>query len=194
MTTNWRTVGAVVAVGIAAALMGAAGLAWACTYEPRNFTLSALAGPRSTPLTVTGHGLSPEGMVELRWNGVTGPTLASVAADSKGDFSTQVTVPDVRPNVYTIVAVAGAQGLAQGSFEVLPDAGRAASPGAAAAVVPEPARPWSPSPELATDRTEAGDSTALGVGLLAGGLVTIFGSFAVVASRRRRLAATDAAG
>lgn len=115
------------------AVMGAS-FAWACSATPQVWFKGSGSSAAGRPTeTVTLYGSEWEktggttGPVELRWNSATAKPFASAEGPS---FSVEMTVPDVRPDVYTIyftqASVNG--GVARASFEVLPASRPAADP------------------------------------------------------------------
>ncbi len=81
---------------------GGAGV-WACvalpvvTVEPQG---SGLPGTK-----VTVHGTDFGGDIDIRWNKIDGPRLATATADG-GPFSAEVTIPEAPAGLYSIVVVA----------------------------------------------------------------------------------------
>jgi len=117
--------GLVVALaGMAAAMSGTAGMAWACVRQPLIVLQPRASGAPGSQVTVNGSGFNTD-RAELRWNALDGQLLAS--ADGP-DFSTAVTIPAVPPGLYAMVAIMrspdGAVGNAvRASFEVAPPTG-----------------------------------------------------------------------
>lgn len=110
-------------VGVGAGLLiGLSSLAWACTSQAWLGDITPTAGPPGTRATVTGKNFAP-GPVEIRWNTNGGTVLATASGPS---FSVAVTIPEVAPDVYTVVAVARQGttiiGQASTAFEVTPAA------------------------------------------------------------------------
>jgi len=171
--------GVMLFIGIAVVL-GTLAAAWACTGQPQVFSVNPITAPVGAQVTMRGEAVAVGAPVELRWNGVAGPKLAEVTADSRAGFEMVFTVPEVAPGVYSLVVVTrdGAAAVGRTAFEVsgagtvTADSGFASATQAAGldAAVP------------------VGSSAALlaGVGLLAAGGVALFAGFAVATVRRRR--------
>lgn len=158
---------------------GLVGQAWACTPLAA-VTLSQLAAGAESRVTVNGTAFHSGVPVEIRWNGVTGPVLATATGP---DFSVPVTVPgDADPGAYYILAV---QRDAEGTI-----IGR----GASTFAVAEPAGPPAASLASSTNPSQAPAASddgrtyplALGVAVATLGLVTLFSMTTVFAVRRRR--------
>jgi hypothetical protein len=177
--------------------------AWACTFQPRIFALSQEAGPKGSEVLITGQGVAPQGAVGIHWNGVTGPRLAQTSADSAGNFSVVAPIPNVAPDVYSLVAVAANAGVARSSFEVTPE--YAMSQTVSAVQTPpvavdrgqEGSRFWAnPSHAPGLDNSTPASSNSpnsgllAGVGLLAAGLVALFSGFTIAVVRKRRALAS----
>lgn len=81
-------------------MVGAASFAWACTIQAEVY-VSPGSGAASSLARVTGSGFGNV-PVEIRWNGANGPQLGTAMGPS---FSVRVTIPNVAPRVYTIMAV-----------------------------------------------------------------------------------------
>lgn len=168
--------------------------AWACTFQPRFVSLTDQSGPRGSTVTVTGEGAVPDGAVELRWNGVKGLQLASVTADKDGSFTALATIPDVAPDVYSLVVVAS-DSVSRAAFEVTAD-----GPVSVASASPLATNAWStpdrPSsfatPSL-TDPAPSSSSTnfAAGAALLGVGMVALASGAGVAAVRRRSESTTN---
>lgn len=173
---------AVLAVTVAAGVLCLSSVAWACTPQARIVAASPSVGPPLSEASVRGEAVTPEAEVEIRWNGVKGPLVGTTIADKSGRFTAPVAVPEAAPGVYTLVAIIGEAGLTRTAFEVTP---------ASAGQVPSgtPASPWSSGPGAGNELSGAGSNPgmALGVGVLALGLVGVFGGFVVVSGRRRRV-------
>lgn len=101
-------------------VVGAARSAFACAPSPY-LSVTPSSGWAGSTTTVKGENFQQLD-VEIRWNGVTGTVLATTKGPS---FSESVTIPNVEPGVYYMVAVAraadgGVKGRASGAFEVTP--------------------------------------------------------------------------
>lgn len=185
MTVQQRRL-AVVAFSALAGILSLASLAWACTYAPRIMNMGSQEGTSGSRVTVTGQGVAPEGVVEIRWNGVNGPKLAQTTANANGDFSAVATIPETTPDVYSLFVVAGDAGVTRTAFEVT---GSASAPTEAAFATAgngssDARTAWATAEPLAAEKSSPG--LALGVGLLAVGLVTLFSAFTVASVRGRR--------
>jgi hypothetical protein len=88
------------ALAFLASLTALAGAAWACGPSFGPLAVSPSQGQPGSKMTVSGSGFH-DGSVEIRWNGPNGPLLATASGH---DFSVRVTVPDVNPGVYYVVA------------------------------------------------------------------------------------------
>jgi hypothetical protein len=127
--------------------------------------------------------VTPGAPVEIRWNSVTGQKIGGSVADGQGNFATTVSIPDVAPGVYSMVAQAGTEGLARTSFEVTAPAAAAPAPNSGAGS-------WLSRPTSALDSSgDSGSELGLvaGAALLGVGLLGLFSAFTVVAVRRRRV-------
>lgn len=102
-------------------VLSAASMAWACTYQPRIVGVTPQATERGAVVTMTAQGVAAGQAVEVRWNGAEGLKLAETRSDAIGNFSVDVAIPDVAPGVYSLVAVAGSNGVARAAFEVTGD-------------------------------------------------------------------------
>ena len=152
-----------------AAVISAASLAWACTVTA-TMALSSLAGPVGTETVVKAEGLAP-GPVAIRWNSVTASTLTTATADANGVVTAPVAVPAAPAGIYTVVVVDAKGDVTRSPFEVT--GGDTAAPVS--------------SRSTATDRGTP--ALALGVGVLAFGVVALAVGFGVAASVRRRVPA-----
>lgn len=172
-----RRAGAGVVLGALALVLSVASMAWACTAQVN--VIGPLSGAPGSEVTVKGGAAPANEQVFILWNALDGQRLATTTANGGGDFSATVTVPEVAPGVYFMV-IAGedrSEGVARMAFEVTPAAG-------------DPV--LRPASELATVPVESRDSgLALGVTLLAVGLVALFSGFTFAAVRRSRATATS---
>lgn len=182
-SASWPVRSIVMAV---AAFLAVASAAWACTSQPRIFALSSQEAPPGSEVRVTGQTVAPQGEVEVRWNDVEGPVLARTAADGTGSFSAVVRIPEARPGVYTILAVAGGEGVARSALEVTQPAA-ARTPADVSVPATAGDSPWRTLPEPgASAAPPASPPVAflLGLGTVAVGMAIL--SFAVVSGLRRR--------
>lgn len=99
--------------GVMAAVLGGAGLAWACTAQSRITTMDPESGDTGTMVTLSGEGFQ-SGPVEIRWDSQTGPVIGM--ADARpgrvegavgASFTTSVSIPDAAPGQHLLVAVPG---------------------------------------------------------------------------------------
>lgn len=163
------------AFGGAAALLGAAGIAFACTGQP----VMQLAGQpmgeagSKVALNVLASAQLEKAPVSVHWNAINGPILATASLSAEGG-KMEVTVPQVGPGVYYLVLDAGEAGVGRAAFEVTAPAGAPAQPSA-----------WDAG-ERPASRT-SGPLTA-GMVMLAVGLVGLGGFGLVTAARSRALA------
>lgn len=161
--------------GAGAAVLMTASLAWACTGQPvMQLAGQAVGEPGSkVALNVLPSSALEASPVSVRWNALDGPELASAALPADGGTLT-VTVPDVAPGVYYLVLDAGDAGVGRAAYQVTNPAG-----------APAPERAWDPG-ERPSSTTAA--PLAMGMGLLAVGLVGLAGFGLVAAARSRALA------
>lgn len=97
--------GAIAAMGMAAASAG-----WACSANLSVNTLPLLAGPPGSEVRVSGSATNG-GPVELRWDGLNGPVLAtarpapggSTANGTAWPYAASVKIPDALPGTHYIV-------------------------------------------------------------------------------------------
>jgi hypothetical protein len=167
--------------GVFAAVLAAVGVAWACTPAARLAPLSPRSGPVGTLVTVHGEAFNDGVPVEIRWNSVRGPLMATVTPP-RGAFSVEVTIPEAPPRVYAIYAVQQSTadrvgGKGQEAFEVTaparadertPEGGASspegnAAPGPATASDPEPARADRPPAPARPAATAPGSRAAAAV-------------------------------
>jgi len=183
-----RVIGA--GFGVAVGLTGLAASAWACTSTPI-MTLQpvvpvAAADTASAPgrfaaaasdsqLTVkmTNGAWAPTQAVQIHWNGLAGPLLATTQG---GNFSASVQVPQVAPGVYYLTATdpAGTTRISQALEVTGPATGTAAVP-SASLVYPAVHRGSNPM--------------MLGAEVLGGGIIALFSVAAVATFSRRRASA-----
>ena len=172
-------------MGTAAAVVLVGASAFACTNLAA-LNLSSASGQAGTQVTVTGSAFAraPRNTpVDLRWNGINGPIMQSVAPDAAGAIGPlNLTIPaDAKPGYYVIVATQTeiATGLTPGGlpsragFQVV---GPGGAPSAAAATVSTGS----------TDTGISGGFVALSVALGVSGLLLFaLGAAAFVGSYRR---------
>ncbi|HVL28928.1 MAG TPA: hypothetical protein VM390_12320 [Acidimicrobiales bacterium] len=115
-----------------AALLGAAGLAWACTNFA-TLNLSGAAGPAGAEVVATGQHAQPNVPVALRWNSRSAPVVATATPDGAGAYQVPVRVPATASGVQVLLATDRDGNVARAAFEVT---GAATSPAAPAAARP----------------------------------------------------------
>lgn len=120
------------ALAVAALGLAGAALAWACTPNSYVTFTGPDSGPPGTQTTLNGQYFSAGAAVEIRGGSESGPLLATATGPS---FNVGLTIPDVPPGVYYIVATARNS---SGQVE-----GQAMAP---FAVTGEPAAPTDESP------------------------------------------------
>lgn len=146
--------------------------AWACVPFPQ--ALATLqpqsSGPPGTEVTVHGLGYD-KGPIEIRWNALDGPRLASATGP---DFSVPVTIPEAPDGLYSVVVLSRAQDGSIGSAGSTPF--QVISPGSGGpGTNPSPSKTSSPSSRSSVPA------------LLTGGALVVVGALiGAVASRRRR--------
>lgn len=170
--------------GTAAALLAAVGapaVAFGCTAVPE-IQAGIFNGPAlsRTAVSVSGFGTAP---VQVHWNTVEGPVLATLAGPVA---SGQITVPASSPGVYYLIAVQQTPGSFQKavtSFEVSGPAGAAA---------PDSAVPAASLPDAATFGGQTSDglsAVATGLVVLSAGVFVLMAGVCVAELRRRRVTA-----
>jgi len=204
MSTGARRRTAVAAVG-GIATLGVASAAWACTAAAPITSISPKVVEPTGQVTVSGTNYGP-GVVEIRWNGATGPVVATAKGPS---FSQIVNVPAGTPSGMFYVAAVQRDAAGSVLFKVAdtvevtaPAASSAASPSVSSASATGDL--WSgfapgTGPSLSVDSTTAAsgaDSStsrnlAFGVGLMGVGTAALFGGFALAVARRRRATASE---
>lgn len=155
----------------AAIAVGVALPAWACVPQPLVTIEPAASGPAGSEVTVEGVALN--GRVEVRWNAIDGPLLAT---GSGPEISAAVAIPSVSPGLYSVVVVEREPGGGLGSsgraaFLVTGDGGpgggvaeeEAAGPGDSGDAVPDQR-----SASVPVGGLVAGGAGLFAVGVLAG--------------------------
>lgn len=144
--------------------------AWACVPQPLVTIEPAASGPAGSEVTVEGVALN--GRVEVRWNAIDGPLLAT---GSGPEISAAVAIPSVSPGLYSVVVVEREPGGGLGSsgraaFLVTGDDG----PGGGV-TEEEAAGPGDSGGDAVADQRSAsvpvGGLVAGGAGLFAGGVL-----------------------
>lgn len=186
MSIRFRRVGAVMAV-VLSVVMGWGGLAWACTAQPKILSVSPVAATEGvnaeaapgagTAVIVTGDAVASEAPVEIRWNAATGPAIGVATSDTEGNFIVPATIPEASPGIYYVVATIDGVGVSRMAYEVTNAGSPFPSPGALTTN-----QLWSQTPSQAPDGGLAME-VALGVGLMAVGLVALFAGFTFVTVR-----------
>ncbi len=184
----------VVGIGaVGASLVIGSSAAWACT-NLATMNLSNAAGTSGQSITVTGSSFhaasasSPANVpVQLHWNSVTGPVLATAIPDQTGNISASVTIPQAAPGYYVMIATQQATpGVdeygtpARAAFQVI-------TPGQRPAVTPNAGQ----SAGVATTSTSSTGVIALTVALGVAGLA-LFGAGATSFARQARRRAVPA--
>lgn len=141
----------------AAALLGVAGLAFACTTFSM-LNLSATSGVPGTEVVVKGEGAAPNAPVLLRWNARNAPVMAQATTDAQGAFAVPVKVPEGRLGVHVLLATDGDGVMARAAFEAVGATGERADG--------EPAFRFDALPAQSTNWLQVGVNI-LGFGLLA---------------------------
>jgi hypothetical protein len=182
-------------LGVAGALVGVTGIltlasaAFACTNLAA-LNLSSSSGQAGSQVTVTGSafGRVPKNTpVDLHWNGLAGPILATVTPDAAGAINpTTLTIPaDARPGFYTIVATQTEVATGLNPWGLPTRAGfTVEGPGVTTAQPAEAVSAGSPG-----DSGVSGGFIALTIALGLGGLVLFgLGAAAFLGTYRRRAA------
>lgn len=126
-----------------AAGMTFASLAWACTPSGFGLPMSATPdnGPKGTVVELNAGAYEPQTSVDIDLSPNVQPNaltrLGTTTTDSQGRLAATVTIPDVAPGLYTLMA--GERGRA--AFEVTPTPEPPPSP-EPVAVAPPPAAAW----------------------------------------------------
>jgi hypothetical protein len=152
---------ALLATMLLAGILLVAGAAWACVVLPHIALSPRASAAPGAQLTVEGADF--EQRVELRWNAVDGPLLATGPSPA---FSVPVTLPDVAEGLYTLVAVERGPGGVAGN--VARTAVQVARGGATPTTVKAAATTSSSSNAFAVTLGIAGALALLVVGGLAG--------------------------
>lgn len=182
------------AAGIALAgalLLLTATAVWACTAQPRIFSLGPQVGPVGLELTLEGQAVAGA-PVEVRWNSLEGVKIGEGVADPVGNFAVSARIPQAEPGIYFIVVKAGAAGVVRTSFEVTSERA-VASENRPADRAASSTDLWSAfstdsaaieSGGAQTADADSGGQAILGAALLAAGAAAL--AIGLVADRRRR--------
>ena len=109
---------AALTAGLGAVAMAAA-VAWACTGQPLLSIADPVAAPgKELPAVVRALDQSRSTAVDLRWNGMEGPVVASAVVEPGRDLTVPVRVPEVSPGVYYLVLVTDGQGVGRAAVQV----------------------------------------------------------------------------
>lgn len=169
----------------AAFLLALAGAAWACTPRPENFALDTMAAAGGEQVTASGSVPSTQ-PVALRWNGITGPVLATATPTTDGTFSTTFEVPENAESgvAYVIADVRDdSTGVARAALEIT---------GGEQASATHTAWDVSPGDTMTHTAPIPGGLTAplmAGAGLLTLGMAGLFAGATAAAVQQRRVPA-----
>lgn len=165
-------------------LVAAGGAAWACTGQPRVFSVLPASAPEGAQVKVSGEATKANTPISIRWNELEGESLGTAVTGPNGAFAVEVTLPKAAPGIYSLV-LTGDVAAGRTAVEISP------SPGSGAAKAFAPADAWSASTvsDVPSSQNPSDTGLALGVGFLSFGLVALASAFALGASNRRRVAA-----
>jgi hypothetical protein len=116
MSPAARRISAIVLVALAVPVASAA-LAWACSKQA-GISTDRTSGAPGTQVSVRGTLFVPGQPVEIRWNEVNGPVLATTraSADNSAWITATITIPSASADTYALVAVGrDAQGRVAGT-------------------------------------------------------------------------------
>lgn len=107
-------------------LLATASAVWACTPQPRIFSLGPQVGPVGLEITLEGQASRPVALggqtsqapVEVRWNSLEGATIGRGTTDFNGNFSVTARIPQAEPGIYFVVVKTGDAGVVRMPFEV----------------------------------------------------------------------------
>ncbi len=162
-----------------AGLIVAASSSWACVPQPLLSILPRSSGEPGSQVTLQGIHFS--GRVEVRWNTVDGPLLATA---TQSPFSVTATIPQSSPpGLYALVAferdpAGGIVGVTRSAFEIT-------SVSTPTPTAPTPGR-TSPTNTLASERTSPSTAFIAGLGATAGIVLLVTGGFWGASLTRRR--------
>lgn len=97
----------------------ASSLAWACSVQPRFFSITPAGAVAGENVLVRGQQVLPGTAIVIVWNALEGEKLGETAADDQGNFSVLVKIPEATPDIYALIAKAGDSGVARMAFEVI---------------------------------------------------------------------------
>lgn len=163
--------------------------AWACTPQPRSFSMKPEAAAAGSVASVVGQGVPAGSPVQVRWDDVRGQIIGSATADDRGQFQASVTIPQGAPGVHTVVFSAGdpnqpaTTGVGRLAFKL----GSADGPAERAVAA------WgSDGPANAGASGTGHNDLAVGIGILGFGTVALAGASALAVVGRRRSRAGSA--
>jgi hypothetical protein len=176
---------------VGALLLLTANAVWACTAQPRIFSLGPQVGPVGLEITLEGQAV-PGAPVEVRWNSLQGVKIGEGVADFSGNFAVPARIPQAEPGIYFILVKAANAGVFRDSFEVTAERAvasdnRPADRAASSADLWSAFSTDSPAVESRGAQTadaDSGSQAILGAALLAAGAAAL--AFGLVADRRRR--------
>jgi hypothetical protein len=171
---------------VMASVAVAVSAAYACTPQPRSFSISPKASEARASASVVGQGVSPGAPVQVRWDDLQGAVIGSTTADAQGQFTAPVTVPEAASGVHAVVFVAG-----DTNQPSLIEVGRMSfTVGPASTQLPAGAvDTWGSVTHGSTTAGGSGSGTylAAGAGLMGVGVVALTGLATVATVRRRRV-------
>ncbi|MGH2772824.1 MAG: hypothetical protein ACRDIU_06780 [Actinomycetota bacterium] len=172
-------------------VLGSAAAVWACSVQPNLIGLTTQTTPPFSEIRVKGQAQTERSTVEIRWNGVNGPLLATVGpndVDQNGYFSVPITVPEVAPGVYSVVATGPDYLVSRAAVEVVAAAGSVSPGGTTSADLWSGMSPGVSVPEVSSAPPAAAGAGAPGVGiaLLAAGLLGTAAAGALALGRPSR--------
>ena len=190
MKTRTRRLGLASAAMAATAVLVLASAAFACT-NLAELNLSSSSGQAGSQVAVTGSAFAkaPKNTpVELHWNGLNGPVLATVTPDAAGALSNvSITIPaDAVPGSYVVVATQTEVATGLNPWGIPTRAGFTVTGAGSTAAVPAS----SASAGLSNSSGVSGGFIALSVALGFGGLVLFGLGAATFLGTYRRSAAT----
>jgi len=170
-------------IGVGVAIVATwASVAFACTVQPQvSYSLLPESASPGTTVVVRGESIATRSPVEIRWNGVGGRVLAEATADN-GAFSVPVEIPQAAPGIYSLTIVTADGGVGRTALEVMGE--EPSSPAPALQVWPSLAT----TPDVAAPDSRV--PGAIGMALLAVGLVGLVAGSAFAVIRRRPAPAT----
>lgn len=176
-----------------ALLLLTASAVWACTAQPRIFSLGPQVGPVGLEITLEGQAVGGA-PVEVRWNSLEGAKIGEGTADFSGNFAVRAKIPQTEPGIYFLVVKGGDAGVVRSPFEVTSEqpvgVGEAVPSGERAASSTDLWSAFSAAPaggdtSAAAEAAPSGSGTQAlaGAALLAAGLAAL--ASGLILSRRR---------